>query len=128
MAAGSSARSNCSPPRGTAKRRRSCRSANKRLPLPSGSAQNGQKRRVSMDQAASIADDKPTWCRIVDFPLVAMVISVALFLVTVAVAATISNHLLPRVPGFTAPMSFDIVCAVLLILLYKLVIRRLGEH
>jgi membrane protease YdiL (CAAX protease family) len=81
-----------------------------------------------MDQAASIADDKPTWRRIVDFPLVAMVISVALFLVTVAVAATISNHLLPRVPGFTAPMSFDIVCAVLLILLYKLVIRRLGEH
>ena len=70
---------------------------------------------------------KPLWRRIVDYPLVAMVIAMALVIAVVRLSLTISSKL-PAVPGFTSNMRFEIVCAVLLVVLYEVVIRRLGEH
>jgi membrane protease YdiL (CAAX protease family) len=81
-----------------------------------------------MDQAATVVDGKPLWRRIVDYPLMAMVICLLLYFVVVGVAANLSARLMPPIPGFTRTMEFEVVCAVLLVLLYKLVVRRLGEE
>lgn len=81
-----------------------------------------------MDQAPRIVADKPQWRRIVDYPLVALVLGVFLYFVVVALSAFVGTQALPLIPGLTQNMQFDIVCAVLLVLLYKLVIRHLGEE
>ena len=81
-----------------------------------------------MDQAITVADGRPLWRRIVDYPLVAMIIGVFLYFVVVGLSAFLGTQLLPPIPGLTQNMQFEIVCAVLLLLLYKLVIRHLGEE
>lgn len=81
-----------------------------------------------MDQLASMSKDRPVWQKILDHPLVSLLAGVVLFLLAIAIAAYIAGHLLPPIAGFTPNMTFDLVCAVLLVLLYKLVIRHLGEH
>jgi len=81
-----------------------------------------------MQQVATLSAEKPLWRRIVDYPLVTMIIAVALFIATISVAAAIGKFLIPRIPGFPFELKFDVIAMVLLILLYELVIRRLGEH
>jgi membrane protease YdiL (CAAX protease family) len=76
------------------------------------------------------SDDRtgePLFKRIVDFPLVAMLLATATVFLTFGVAASIADDLLPAIAGFDEHMRFDAVCCVLLIILYKLVIRHLGE-
>jgi len=80
-----------------------------------------------MSETAVATGQKPLWRRIVDYPLVAMVIAVGLVILTAALSAFLADRM-PPVAGFTANMRFGVVCAVLLIILYKLVIRHLGEH
>ena len=75
----------------------------------------------------SVSGDKPLWRKIVDFPLVAMVIAAVLYFVTLALAATV-GFLAPPVDGFNFDMKFEAIGGVMLLLLYKLIIRRLGEH
>jgi len=70
---------------------------------------------------------KPLWRRIVDYPLVTMVIAVALFILTISIAAALSKQLVP-ISAFPFELKFDVLAMVLLVLLYELVIRRLGEH
>lgn len=72
--------------------------------------------------------EKSVWRRIVDYPLVTMVVAVLLYIFTVIVAGALDKLLMPTIPGFTFEMKFDILAIPLLILLYMLVIRRLGEH
>jgi membrane protease YdiL (CAAX protease family) len=74
------------------------------------------------------AKQRPLWRRIVDFPLVAMVIAVALFILATTIAAGIDMLAHPAIRGFTFEMKFDLLAVVLLIITYELVIRRLGEH
>jgi membrane protease YdiL (CAAX protease family) len=74
------------------------------------------------------AKQQPLWRRIVDFPLVAMLIGVAVIMLGVAIAVVIGQFAVPAIPGFTPVLKFDLLAAVILIILYKLVIRRLGEH
>lgn len=82
-----------------------------------------------MDQAHSIdAARKPLWKRIVDFPLVAMLIAVIIVILCFAAALLIGQYLVPPVPGLTKEMTFDLIAIPILILAYKLVIRRLGEQ
>ncbi|MFL6830304.1 MAG: CPBP family intramembrane glutamic endopeptidase [Sphingomicrobium sp.] len=81
-----------------------------------------------MDQAqAAPAADKPLWKRIIDFPLVAMVIAVALFIAANAAGIFIGNYLPPMNAvarlALTAAIDIALVLAV-----YKLAIVRLGEH
>jgi hypothetical protein len=80
------------------------------------------------DVAEYEAGERPLWRRIVDFPLVAMLIGVAVFVLGVIVAGKTSGLLMPAIPGFSAEMKFDIIAAPILIIFYKLVIVRLGEH
>ncbi|HEX5259225.1 MAG TPA: type II CAAX endopeptidase family protein, partial [Sphingomicrobium sp.] len=74
------------------------------------------------------AKQRPLWRRIVDFPLVAMVIAVALFILATTIAAAIDLLAHPAIRGFTFEMKFDVIAVILLIITYELVIRRLGEH
>jgi membrane protease YdiL (CAAX protease family) len=78
-----------------------------------------------MDQVSS---DKPLARRIVDYPLMAMVIGVLLWFVTLVVAAAIAKLPLHPAGGLSFEMEFDLVAVVLLIIVYELAIRRLGEH
>lgn len=80
-----------------------------------------------MSEAAIVSGDRPLVLRIVDHPLVAMLIASALFSLAIIVAAT-AGQLLPPFPGFSADMKFDLIAAVLLLLLYKLVIRHMGQN
>lgn len=70
---------------------------------------------------------KPMWRRIVDFPLVAMVISLGLVIGTGAAF----NFLKDQVPAFNTPDTMPIRAALFLLLIlavYKLVIARLGAQ
>jgi uncharacterized protein len=73
-------------------------------------------------------DARPLWRRIVDFPLVAMLLGIAVIAVGIVTATFTAKGLVPDIPNFTFEMKFDLVCAPLLIILYKLIIRQLGEH
>src|SRR5206468_1211846 len=81
-----------------------------------------------MQQAETGSGDKPLWRQIVDYPLVAMLIAVLLFMITLTLAGSVSIFLVPRIPGLTFEMKLDLVVIVLLLVVYELIIRRLGEH
>jgi uncharacterized protein len=81
-----------------------------------------------MQQVATLSSGKPLWRRIVDYPLVAMVIAIILVIVTISIAGAASKLLIPPIRGFPFEMKFDLLAIVLLVLLYELVIRRLGEQ
>jgi membrane protease YdiL (CAAX protease family) len=74
-----------------------------------------------------IGADRPLWRKIVDFPLVAMLIAVIIVIVCFTVALLVGKFLLPPIPGFSLDMKFDLVAIPLLILAYELVIRHLGD-
>jgi membrane protease YdiL (CAAX protease family) len=67
------------------------------------------------------------WRRIVDFPLVAMVIAVALFILANAASILLGTLLPPMAPNATAAVKGAIDIALALVV-YKLVIVRLGER
>jgi membrane protease YdiL (CAAX protease family) len=71
---------------------------------------------------------KPLWRRIVDFPLVAMVIAVGLVVLGIAAAGIIAKFALPPLPGLTFELKVDLVALPILILLYVFVIARLGAR
>jgi membrane protease YdiL (CAAX protease family) len=82
-----------------------------------------------MNQVKSVAvAERPLWRRIVDYPLVAMLIALAIVIVCLSVGLLIAQYLLPPIPGFTRNMRFDLVSIPILIVAYELAIRRLGEH
>jgi membrane protease YdiL (CAAX protease family) len=74
------------------------------------------------------AGGKRLWRRIVDFPLVTMLIGIGLFVLGVAVAGILAKFAVPPVPGVTFEMTVDLVALPILILLYVFVISRLGRH
>lgn len=80
-----------------------------------------------MSESAEELAGKPLWRRIVDFPLVALVIAVALFLL----AAALAQSALSAVPLHSA-MARTLVrnglTLLFVLLTYKLVISRLGER
>jgi len=81
-----------------------------------------------MDGAATISGKKPLWRRIVDFPLVTMLIALAIVIACFAVGLLVGQYLLPDIPGFSKQLKFDLASIPLVIIAYELVIRRLGEH
>lgn len=81
-----------------------------------------------MNKEVTMGGGEPLWRRIVDYPLVAMLIALVLVFFTIVVSSFIAGNLPPHAGKVGSEMKFDAVCAVLLILLYKLVIRHLGEH
>ena len=81
-----------------------------------------------MEQAETSSSGKPLWRRIVDYPLVTMILAVAMFIVAITIAAAIVKLVPLKIPGFTFDMKFSVLAIVFLLLLYELVIRRMGEH
>ena len=80
-----------------------------------------------MDQVEPAGAEKPLWRRIVDYPLVAMLIAIAIVLIVSGFSAFLADRA-PPIAGFTANMRFGVICAVLLMVAYELVIRHLGER
>lgn len=78
--------------------------------------------------AAISGSPKPLWRRIVDYPLVAMLIAIAIVIVCFTIGLLSGQYLLPPIPGFTRDMKFELMSIPLLLLAYKLIIRHLGEH
>ena len=70
---------------------------------------------------------KPWYIRLIEFPLVAMLIAIAVVIGTIAIAYNLVATLLPDLPADTKVLIVDVVAAVGLILAYKLVIARLGD-
>ena len=65
--------------------------------------------------------------RIVDFPLVAMVIAIALFVAAVALSAYLGKLLPPMEPDLATTIKASML-VVLVVAVYKLAIVRLGAH
>lgn len=74
-----------------------------------------------------VSGDKPLWRKILDFPLVAMLIAAGVFILGVIAAGAIVKFLIPTAPGFSSQMKFYVVAVLILIPLYVFVIARLGE-
>ncbi len=71
--------------------------------------------------------EQPIWRRIVDFPLVAMVFAVLLFVCAV-LSASFIGHRLPLMPAPWTDVARAAIAIALLLAVYKLVIVRLGEQ
>jgi len=80
-----------------------------------------------MDQTEATGAQKPLWRRIVDYPLVAMLIAIVVVILVISLSAFIADRA-PSVAGFNANMRFGIIGAILLVVAYELVIRHLGER
>src|SRR5947208_443319 len=65
--------------------------------------------------------------RIADFPLVAMLIAIALYACAAALAVIIQRALPPMARNERIPIEV-LLNVALLLAAYKLVVRRLGEH
>jgi len=81
-----------------------------------------------MAEVAAAREGRSLWRRIVDFPLVALLIAMLIVFVCFTASLLIAQHLLPPIHGFTLEMKFDLVSIVFLLLAYELIIRRLGER
>jgi membrane protease YdiL (CAAX protease family) len=71
--------------------------------------------------------DKLLWRKIVDFPLVTMLIAAGVFILGVIAAVAIVKYLVPTVPGLDLQMKLYLVAVPILLALYVFVIARLGE-
>jgi hypothetical protein len=81
-----------------------------------------------MDEAATVEVRRPLWRRIVDFPLVAMVIALVIAIACFTVGMLLGKYLVPPIAGMSMQVKFDLLSIPLLIIAYELVIRRLGER
>lgn len=68
------------------------------------------------------------WKHITDFPIGALFVALLIYFVGVAAAVIINQFLVPDIPYFTRNMRFDVVAALILVVLYKLIIRHLGSE
>lgn len=83
-----------------------------------------------MEEAeAGSAAGKPLWRRIVDFPLVAMAVSILALLTAAGLSAGCAELLLrgTHVASGQRTMIMDLAAATAMILVYKLFLRHLGE-
>ena len=73
-------------------------------------------------------DHPPLWRRIVDFPLIAMVIAIVALIVGITVAYLIASLAIPPIRGVGIEVKFDVVAIPIVLLIYKFIIVRLGRH
>ena len=72
-------------------------------------------------------DYRPLWRRIADFPLVAMLIALFALMVGITIAYIIASEAIARNRGVGIEVMFDLVAIPIVLLIYKLVIVRLGR-
>ncbi|MEO7815060.1 MAG: CPBP family intramembrane glutamic endopeptidase [Sphingomicrobium sp.] len=84
---------------------------------------------MTVDQQQQPAVAKSTMRKVVEFPLVAMCIAIAL-LVGVIQATSAIFHFIPKkgIPAHTREIVVSLAVVALVVVAYKLVIRHLGEH
>src|SRR5689334_18958785 len=99
MAAASTGRRSSLLPKAIPSRSRSYRSPISRLPAPALSAEQ-QPRGRAMQQEVAPPTKKPLWRRIVDYPLVAMLIALAIAILCFTVGLLLGRYVVPRIPGF----------------------------
>jgi hypothetical protein len=80
-----------------------------------------------MPSEAMVPADKPLWRKIVDFPLVAMLIAAGVFILGVIAALNIVRFLIPAVAGLDFQMKLYLVGIPILLALYIFIITKLGE-
>jgi len=73
-------------------------------------------------------DHRPLWRRIADFPFVAMLIALFALMVGITIAYIIASEAIARNRGVGIEVMFDLVAIPIVLLIYKLVIVRLGQH
>jgi uncharacterized protein len=78
-----------------------------------------------MEEVQSAAPEKPLWRKIVDFPLVAMVIAIVLY-ACVATLSVLLGKVRPPMPGGLTPVVHVTATVILAFAVYKLAIRHLG--
>jgi uncharacterized protein len=78
-------------------------------------------------QEAAVARSRPWYIKLIEFPLVAMLIAIAVVMGTIAVAVTLVNLALPNIAADNRILVIDAIAAIGLILAYKLVIAKLGD-
>jgi membrane protease YdiL (CAAX protease family) len=76
---------------------------------------------------ASVAPERPLWRKIVDFPLVAMLIAIALFIAATALGIFIGKQF-GTMPQPERTVVRAVINIALMLATYKLVIVKLGEH
>jgi hypothetical protein len=82
-----------------------------------------------MQQASgTMAAERPTWRRIIDFPLVALVISAALYIGATVLGAVAGKYVPPSLGPQAVAIAHAALIIVPVVLVYKLVIVRLGEQ
>jgi membrane protease YdiL (CAAX protease family) len=81
---------------------------------------------MSQEQTAGNAE-RPMWRRIVDFPLVAMLLALLVAAAGITLGVVLTQYVIPPIRGIPRSMVFDVLTAIILVALYKLVIRHLGD-
>jgi membrane protease YdiL (CAAX protease family) len=76
---------------------------------------------------SSVAAKRPLWRRIVDFPLVTMLIGVVVYFFGIIAAGIVAQFVIPPIPGFSREMKFYALAILFLVPLYVFVIAKLGE-
>jgi hypothetical protein len=71
---------------------------------------------------------KPRWRWVTDFPLVAMMIALAIAIMCFTVGLLVAQFILPPIPGLTKETRFDLASIPILVFAYWFLISRLGEH
>lgn len=80
-----------------------------------------------MEQAVSSAEEKPLWRRIVDFPLIAMLIALGSLMIGLVLSYFIAAYLIPPIPAIGFDGVLDLVGIPIILIIYKLFIVRLGR-
>jgi membrane protease YdiL (CAAX protease family) len=82
------------------------------------------------DNQSAVERAKPRWRRIIDFPLVSLLIGVAVIVIAMTLAGGLATILAPslRGVGLNFVTTFHLLGMPILVLAYVLVIARLGEH
>jgi hypothetical protein len=76
----------------------------------------------------STAEDRPLWRRIVDYPPMAMLIAVGSLLGCAGLAGGLTEVALRGAPQDDVSMAAAVASGLVMILIYKILIRRLGER
>jgi len=80
------------------------------------------------EAAGTTSDEGPLWRRIADFPLVALIIGIAVFACIVTIGTLVQKSLPATMPKVESTALFTALNVVLCFAGTKLVLRHLGEH
>src|SRR6476469_7269616 len=122
MRVGSTASGNCSPPKVTPTGRPNCRSPTNRLHRRPPLSLTGAR---GMGES-EIIDGRGRFQRVIEFPLVAMLLAIAIFLAIPGMVAGLLEILFRAHPVTGSAVINQLIVSIAMVLTYKLFIRHLG--